>query len=498
MVTIKELQQSNNPKTILENEWVTIKRWDFLNELRKNSFFKDIEFNKKADHIFPWDQIIVKLWKIIIKREWEEITVWKIYFNETRDEIKKIKEQPKKQQSQTPTKQESQNKLEQTPAQQKSIQQKPTQQKLVEQKDIINISNPEIKKTFEQVLSKHNIAYITKQDLLRMSNNNYYVATSILMTHYNEQWRWKGTRGNVKNVVWRIEKWLGIHNWMVKSIWEFQIRYTAGNLSKEDIDTFFDNYKWYENLSFIKLMKSYDKTRLGELNEIFNKNWDLSNNERREFLEMKEVSRLMASIYITNRFNVTKKFFENTTKWKNKNNDFIILTNTLEWYHIWTTTKQNTTNQLLKVWEKMGILDKKWNFQLEIKENSKPSIEWAKWSNTKKRESEAFNWILDLLIENMKDPQVKENIKKSHSIDDKKYNQILKWLIISRNIWLIVYNENQIKENNKQLRYSIKELTGMYGINFKDFKIADYMNTNPKKAILLWNYWVNAYKALIK
>jgi len=486
-ITIKELQQSNNPKTILENEWVTIVKWDILYELRKNSFFKDIEFNKKADHIFPWDQIIVKLWKIIIKREWKEINVWKIHFNKIKEETKEnIKEIKPKQES----------KVIQSIQQPVSAEQNQTRvvQKIkpVEQKDIIQISNPEIKKTFEQVLSKHNIAYITKQDLLRMSNNNYYVATSILMSHYNEQRRWKGTRENIKSIAWGIEKWLGIHTWMVKSIWEFQIRYTDENLSTKDISTFFNNYNnWkYKNLSFMRNIIDNDKKTLDRLSNSFIRNKNLSLDDRREFLELKEVSRLMANIYMTNRFNTTAGLFVNTPKWKNKDNDFMILTNVLEWYHAWWTTFQNTTNKLLKVWEKMWVLRQNWIFQEIIKEKYKSDFTWFNWVNITQRQSEVLQWIIDWLIKMMSTLQAKENIKKSHHIDDTKYNKILKWLID--------YKNNPNKITNVWLRYSVNELTAMYGVNFKDFTIVDYMNTDPKKAVLLWNYWPNAYKALIK
>jgi len=347
---------------------------------------------------------------------------------------------------------------------------KVTEKAWVEEKKLLKNNNEElvkndaIKAIFLESYSKYPLGFISKADLLTLSKRNYYVATAMIMVHRIEQWNGGlvDLRKMAKNLasssvgepLYEIFEKDG-----VKSRWEFQIRYTKENLWTDDLKTFFWQYKkWeYKELSVL---------------------WFLNT--------------IMASIYLRKRFDKTLKYYPQFTEeldW-DSNKHFSLLSTTLEAYHKWPSwglKSQVFINSTLKLGERFWIYneDSHNSFQLQVRKDTKTFKVWnyrlesdAFWSVEFYKRGKilftiALNKIREVIIRD--EAQVKERLTELWEKDlDKVYSNILSWLKLPLDI-----SKFSMYHLDKKLSQSIDQLSKVYGVNFIDFTIEDYMNTDP-------------------
>ncbi len=401
---------------------------------------------------------------------------------------------------------------------------KPKQKEEEKKKELIT-DNPTIKAVFEEFYSKYQIPFLQKEELLNLSEWNYYVATAMIMTHLMEQWNWwdinfrwilKDIARNKDNIELDTIPILGLPLEVViqqlpdlRSRWEFQIRYWKNNLSKNDIKELFSEYNKgkYNKLNFVK---QKDKILLDELYSKFQTSQDLKDSDRIKLLDNQSINTIIASIYLKNRFSTTKNTFENFYKidlWERLNNwwkdkQFVFLSTILESYHSWPSwwiKAEVIINSTLKIWEKVWMykeLNKGWkkSYQETIREETKWWI--TGWAEFYKRGKllfvETANNLETFLLSNKK--KILQDITNAwYEKPSEVFDKIIYWL--SK---IISINNINLYELSDEIKYSLNTLSKIYNVKFIEFTVDDYMNTDPNKALLIWNYWPSAWYLLNK
>ncbi len=450
------------------NEWLKIISWDYLYPLKYLTSYNTIfNFEKNADNIFPWDILKLEWNDLIIIRKYKKINIWKIVKKEEKKKDLKIKT----------TRKVIEKKAEEDKKSNTSIEKKDTN------KNLIDIFNNFYEKQKINIWNEENLKILTKEEILKLVNNDYIKAITLFLIYKNEQWQEKGifTRKLLKNFAKMI------NDDFIKSKWLWQIR--PNSFNEVELSSFFKNKNKI-------LLTEKEKELFNKLKIKFEKNKELTKNEKVEFLENNNLETLFISSILDTRKKrldrELKEIYKIDLKSKELNKQEIffyttLLANAYHMWSIWAIRKELFTNNLLKIAENLNLLKTKTiydeyfkkhikNYQTELREEYK----WNIFSSTKlyKKNNQIQKQTIELIIKYLEE----KNITKYWDI--KKFNDKIKKL----KEWTIPENiKNLVLQINKE-----KNINPIY------FYSSDYSNTNPNKAIFIWNYWPRAWNLLTK
>ena len=493
----KSIIEKNKQKiedNIIKNlkEWLKIISWDYLYPLKYLTSYNTIfTFEKNIDNIFPWDILKLEWENLIIIRKNKKIHIWKIVKKEKKNIIltiqnknletkttkKVIKKEDNIKNNNINWEKEANKYLKEWEDPNYNF------EKLDKNLNLKEIFNNFYEKQKINIWNEENPKFLTKEEILKLVENNYLKAITLILIYKNEQWlkEWLISRQTIKNIIKSINK-----DW-IKSRWLWQIR--TNSFNKIELKKFFNN----KNLN---LLNDEYKKLFNKLKIKFEKNQKLEKQEKIELLENNNLETLFLNSILDIRKQRSNKELKKDLNidWKENNLSkqeiffySTLLANAYHMWWIWAVRKELFTNNLLKIAENFNLLKTKTiydeyfikhinNYQTKLREEYK----WWWFHSWKlyKRNNEIQKQTINLIINYLE----KNNITKYWNIEEIKseIKNLTKW---------------PIPEKIKNLVLQINKDKNINPINFNP---SDYNNIDPKKAIFIWNYWPRAWNLLTK